>query len=249
MNFAHPAFAPYQQQIATLELDGGCPDLTALNTLAEAAELVNAHNLPLRFTIPNKPLPARDYEQQILQTGHVPTRTDNWHDVMNALVWLRFPHFKAALNAAHGEAIASEIGVLRGRRRDALTILDESGVWVISEDAWLTDALRQREWQALFWTQRAAVMARMQFVVVGHALLEKMLQPYPAVTGKCLLLPAESLTFDSAEIRASLTLQTIHAPDQLAPLPVLGIPGWDPHNAHAAYYDNQAVFRQRQQAG
>jgi hypothetical protein len=28
--------------------------------------------------------------------------------VLNALVWLRFPRFKAALNAAHGEAIAAE---------------------------------------------------------------------------------------------------------------------------------------------
>jgi hypothetical protein len=168
--------------------------------------------------------------------------------VMNALVWLRFPHFKAVLNAAHGEAMASETGALRGRRRDALTMLDESGVWVVADDASLIDALKHREWQALFWAQRASVLAHMQFVVVGHALLEKMLQPYPAITGKCLLMPAESLAFDTTEIQASLALPAIYAPDQLAPLPVLGIPGWDPDNAHAAYYANQAVFRQPRQA-
>ena len=247
MNFYHPAFAPYQQEIAALALADGFPPLTALNTLAEERGLVNARNLPLRFTSPNQSLAARGYEQQILQTGCVSTRADNWHDVMNALVWLRFPRFKAALNAAHGEAMASETGALRGRRRDALTMLDESGVWVAADDASLIDALKHHEWQALFWAQRASVLAHMQFVVVGHALLEKMLQPYPAITGKCLLLHTESLAFDAAEIQANLALPAINVPDQLAPLPVLGIPGWDPDNAHAAYYDNQAVFRQRKQ--
>ena len=248
MNFAHPVFAPYQQEIAALALGDGFPTLTALNTLADELKLVNAHGLPLRFTAPDKSLAARDYEQQILHTGCVPTRTDTWHDVMNALVWLRFPHFKAALNAAHGEAIAAETGALRGRRRDALTMLDESGVWVVSTEASLSDLLRQREWQKLFWTQRATVIAQMQFVVVGHALLEKMLQPYAAITGKCLLVDADA-HLNAVEAHASRALDPIEAPDQLAPLPLMGIPGWDPHNAQAAYYANPLVFRPRPQTG
>ena len=249
MNFAHPAFGPYRHEVAALALDSGFPGLFTLNALSEARDLVNACNLPLRFTMPNKLLTARAYEQQILQTGCVPTRTDNWHDIMNALAWLRFPRFKAALNAMHGEAMANETGALRERRRDALTMLDESGVWVISEDASLTKALRQREWHALFWSQRAVVIANMQFVVVGHALLEKMLQPYPAITGKCLLLHTGSLSLESAENQASLALRKIITPDQLTPLPLLGVPGWDPHNAHADYYANRTVFRQRRQTG
>ena len=248
MNFAHPVFAPYQQEIAALALGDGFPTLTALNTLAAELKLVNAHGLPLRFTAPDKSLAARDYEQQILHTGCVPTRTDTWHDVMNALVWLRFPHFKAALNAAHGEAIAAETGALRGRRRDALTMLDESGVWVVSKNALLSNLLREREWQTLFCTQRAAVIAHMQFVVVGHALLEKMLQPYAAITGKCLLVDADA-HLNAVEVQAGRALPAIQTPDQLAPLPLMGIPGWDPHNAQAAYYANPAVFRPRPQTG
>ena len=248
MNFQHPIFAPYQQEIAALALSDGFPQLAGFNALAATRELVNAHGLPLRFTAPDESLAARDYEQQILQTGQVSTRTDTWHDVMNALVWLRFPHFKAALNAAHGEAMATETGALRGRRRDALTMLDESGVWVISKDAALSDRLREREWQTLFWTNRAAVIAQMQFIVVGHALLEKMLQPYAAITGKCLLLEADT-SLNSVEHQASRALAAIQAPDQLAPLPLMGIPGWDPHNAQAAYYANPAVFRARPQMG
>ena len=243
LNFSHPVFAPYQQQIAALALDDAFPQLAALNALAAKQELVNAEGLPLRFVTPGKPLAARDYEQQILRTGSVPTRTDNWHDVMNALVWLRFPRFKAALNALHVAAIADETGALRGRRRDALTMLDESGVWVTSEHASLTAILLDRDWQRLFWHQRDAVMTQMQFVVVGHALLEKMLRPYPSMTGKCLMV--DTALPGTVEVAASAALLAISAPDQLAPLPILGIPGWDPRNAQAAYYANTAVFRSR----
>ena len=248
LNFHHPAFDPYRNEIIHLTLAYRLPDLALLNALATARGLVNARKLPLHFTTPERHLLARDYEQHILQTGCIPTRPDNWHDVMNALVWLRFPQFKAALNAAHAEAIMTEIGPLRGRRRDALTMLDESGVWVVSENAALPDLLRQREWQTLFWTQRAAVIAQMQFVIVGHALLEKVLQPYPSITGKCLLLDADA-DWNSLEVRASRALAAIEAPDQLAPLPLMGIPGWDTHNAHAAYYANPAVFRPPRKTG
>lgn len=241
LNFSHPVFAPYQLEIAALALGNGLPPLDAFDALAATRGLVNAQGLPLRFAPPDKPLAAREYEQQILQSGSVPTRADTWHDVMNALVWLRFPHFKAALNASHVVAMADEAGALRGRLRDALTMLDESGVWVLSNNAALSDALRDRDWQTLFWHQRAVVTAQMQFVVVGHALLEKMLQPYAAITGKCLLLANTSL--NSVDHQASRALVTIHAPDQLAPLPLMGIPGWDPHNAQAEYYANAAVFR------
>jgi len=163
--------------------------------------------------------------------------------VLNALVWLRFPRFKSALNAAHGLAIAGEAGPVRGRRRDALTVLDESGVWVISRDPALPALLAAHAWQALFRDARARVDIDMRFVVVGHALLEKALAPYPTMTGKCLALIAESLDPDTAEERSVMALAGIGSPRQLAPLPIQGIPGWDPANADTAYYANQEVFR------
>ena len=83
----------------------------------------------------------------------------------------------------------------------------------------------------------------MRFVVVGHALLEKALAPYPAMTGKCLTLIAKSLDPDAADELSAVALAGIDSPRQLAPLPVQGIPGWDPANADAAYYANQAIFR------
>jgi hypothetical protein len=158
-------------------------------------------------------------------------------------VWLRFPRFKAALNAAHGAALALETGTRRGRRRDALTVLDESGVWVVSRDPALNEWLAGRAWQALFWEARARVESDMCFVVVGHALLEKALEPYPSMTGKCLMLMSDSPDPDAADALAVSALGAIDTPRQLPPLPVQGIPGWDVANAQASYYANQAVFR------
>ena len=243
MNFAHPAFAPYRDLIDALGLGHARPSLDALNALAAARDTMQSRGLPLRFFAADGRLPARDYETHILHTGRVPTRADTWHDVLNALVWLRFPRFKAALNAAHGEAIALETDSRRCRRRDALTVLDESGVWVVSRESTLPALLTGHAWHALFWEARARVETGMCFVVVGHALLEKTLAPYPSITGKCLLLQSDSLDPDAADTLAVTALGAIGTPRQLAPLPVQGIPGWDAANAHAAYYANKEIFR------
>lgn len=248
MKFDHPAFAPYRALIDVLGLAQAPasprPDcLDALNVRAARLGTCNSNGLPLRFFVPDKRLSARDYETHILHSGRVPTRADTWHDVLNALVWLRFPRFKSALNAAHVRAIAAESGPTRGRRRDALTMLDESGVWVISRDpAWLA-LLSARAWQSLFWTHRHAAETTMQYVVVGHALLEKLLAPYAGITGKCLMLAAESLDPDAAEALSIRALDGTDSPRQLVPLPVQGIPGWDPASVNAAYYANTAIFR------
>ncbi|MCA1978563.1 MAG: DUF3025 domain-containing protein [Thiobacillus sp.] len=240
MNFAHPAFAPYRALIDALGLEHRLPTLDALNALATEREIRQARGLPLRFVAPACRHSARDYETRILETGAVPTRADTWHDALNALVWLRFPRFKAALNAAHGEAIAAETNAARGRRRDALTVLDESGVWVLGNDAGLYDLLVDHAWEALFVHRRHAVVCHMRFIVIGHALLEKALAPYASMTGKCLWL-AEAA--GDSEAAACAALGAIATPRRLAPLPIQGIPGWDPANGQADYYANAEVFR------
>jgi hypothetical protein len=242
LKLQHPAFDPYRTLIESLALEQGFPAVAALSAAAERLGIVNAQGKPLRFVVPDSRLSARDYETGILLSGCVPTRADNVHDLMNALVWLRFPRFKATLNERHVAAIAAEPGTQRGRRRDALTVLDESGIWVASLAADLCSDLSRREWEQLFWTRRDEVESRMRFVVVGHALLEKILAPYPAMTGKCLLLESQSLALDDAEAGAVAALAALYNPRQLPPLPVLGIPGWD-DNASVAYYRNAEIFR------
>ena len=239
MNFIHPAFDPYRDLIATLDLAHGLPALSALNALAAARTLVQAQGRPVRFVAPGGRLAARDYETHILATGEIPTRADTWHDALNALVWLRYPAFKAALNHAHVLAMRDETGPERSRRRDALTVLDESGVWIVGRDRSLYEGIVAHAWQTVFWQQRQAVQAGLRFVVVGHALLEKALAPYPTMTGKCLWLG----NAPDDEAAACAALPKLETPRQLAPLPVQGIPGWDAANAHPGYYDNTDIFR------
>ena len=124
--------------------------------------------------------------------------------------------------------------------RGIYTILDLHALPGYQNQAWHSDNPTHK---ALFWEHRHAVETAMRFVVVGHALLEKVLAPYPAMTGKCLLLGSDSLDPDAAEALAVTALGTIDTPRQLAPLPIQGIPGWDAVNANAAYYANREIFR------
>lgn len=234
---AHPAFQPYQPLIASLGLAHGLPTLDHLN--AAVGDQHNARGLRLHFVAPEGRLAARDYERTILETGAIPTRIDTWHDVLNALVWLRYPRLKAALNTAHVAAIDAETGSVRSRRRDALTVFDESGVLVESARPELIELLATRAWQTLFVVQRAEVEAHMRFSVIGHAVLEKLLAPYPGITGKCLGLA----TTPDREAAAVVAVEKLDTPRALHPMPVQGVPAWDAANNAPGYYDNREVFR------
>lgn len=247
--FAHPALEPYRDLLSRL---AGSTALQALNEIAMQADARHAKSgSALRFASLPGPTSAAQYEQSIAATGIIPTRENNLHDFLNALVWLRFPRLKSELNLRHCEMLERQPGERkqRGRLRDQLTLLDESGMLAISSDPGLLELLRGKKWVELFWEKRAAVERHMRFIVVGHGLLEKCLAPFPGMTAKCLLLhtpgtgpetgPETSLdaldAFAAKAVRGAESLE-------LPPLPVQGVPGWD-DNACQAYYQNTEIFR------
>lgn len=193
------------------------------------------------------PLCGTDYESTIARTACVPTRDQCWHDTFNALVWLRYPHIKAAMNARHCEARASAGAPGRGPVRDALTLFDEEGLALISDDAALLDALYAQRWREAMHDRRPA-LARATLHVIGHALLDKARMPFPGLCAKVLLLhadaaPLECAAFDlwlAGRIRAAAWPA---CPRDLRPLPVLGLPGMTPDNLHAGYFDDARQFR------
>jgi hypothetical protein len=142
----------------------------------------------------------------------------------------------------------------RGTARDVLTLFDESGVIVACSEPELEALLRGFEWKALFWRRRAEVVREMRFLLFGHAIHEKALRPYKGLTARALVLPVSRDFFglplasqlDQADARAAdcfaqpLALGSTRV---LAPVPVLGIPGWDAANQSEAYYDDVSVFR------
>jgi len=239
MNFAHPAFDPYRELLDVL---GGNTGPDALNALVAG---LNIHHdgKALRFAAASSPLSAAGYETGIAASGIVPTREDNLHDFLNALVWLRFPRLKSAINLRHCRTLEQKPGERkqRGALRDQLTLLDESGLLAISSNPDLLELLRGKCWLELFWAARADVVQHMRFIVVGHGLLEKCLAPFPGMTAKCLFLHTQENRLDTLDEVAAVAVRNAEILE-LPPLPVQGIPNWD-DNENEAYYRNTAIFR------
>lgn len=216
-------------------------------TGAEVAPRLNAlGGAPVRF-VPQEVLPEGvAYEQFIFDTAQVPTR-DNLHDLFNGLVWHRFPQTKLGLNRRQAQAIADlgGVGQVRGPVRDALTLFDEN-VALLQAPPGLWSALLARDWQRLFVGGRG-LWQQARLVVFGHALMEKLVQPYKSITTHVLTWPVpESLGNDLAAwdawLAAELARQPL-VPKPFTPLPVLGVPGWWPENEAPDFYADAGVFR------
>jgi hypothetical protein len=226
------------------------PSRAVLQQALAAAGVRTASGLNLSLVAPSAD--GLSYEARLYERGELEFREHSWHDLFNVLVWLAFPQAKAALNARHHAAPAVTRG--RGPVRDALTLFDESGMIVLSAHIDLTDMIRGFRWKELFWTHRLRVIDDMLFLPFGHALCEKVLAPYKGITGRCLLfrtepailrLPAETLLQQlDALLAAHLADPALmQRTQELAPLPLLGIPGWCSDNRQEKYYDDRDQFR------
>jgi len=217
----------------------GADSLERLNACAEAAGTRTESGRPVRFMPPRPSDPY--YEIRVFESGEVPTRAGNLHDWFNALAWLAFPRTKARLNAMHARAIPGE-GGRRGRLRDLLTLLDEGGALVACDDEALNDLVRRHRWRELFWDRRARVLASMRVLVLGHAVLEKSLDPWPGITCKALFVSAVGEP-DAHAARWLAALPGDATPRALAALPIFGYPGWLAAGESAAFYENARFFR------
>lgn len=224
----------------------------ALSAQAAAAGQVSGRGRALRFVAPQA-LPADTaYEAFIADTGGVPTRP-NLHDFFNALIWLAYPRGKAALNARQAAAIAVDgVQGTRGATRDAATLFDENAALFACSDPTLGKALRMFDWHTLFVARRADWGRACEVQPFGHALLEKLVAPYPAVTAHAWIVDVPQAYFGWTPLARRAWLDARIAPGlasgplttrDFAPLPVLGIPGWWPANHDPAYYRDTSVFR------
>ena len=250
---AHPAFEVLSPWLP----DEDRPDPARLNAIVERA---TQHRRPrtrsgtvirFEYSIAGPKPKALEYERAIHDTGHVALRPHDWHDAFNALCWIAWPHLKAEINRIH-VLHGRQSSAKRGAVRDALTLLDESGVLVLSADEALSMLLMQRRWKQLFVDHRDDVARSMRFLACGHALFDKLRAPYPSITGRALILSTPAVivgeTIDTqrryAEAMSCATiLRHVEAPPPTVALPIAGIPGWNPANAEEAFYDDAAIFR------
>jgi len=236
----------------------GCDELNRV--IASRRECIaSAAGRPLRFVgqQPRQKTFEDKYEPRIFLRGEVQMRSCNWHDLFNALMWLTFPAAKAALNQRHYREIERQRASgaqNRGPAQDALTLFDEGGVIVVASDPALAALLTGCEWKQLFWYRRVEVVQRMRFYLFGHALYEKALAPFLGVTGRGVMFEVEHAFFTlplAAQLPALDARLAAHIGNaarfvttrELAPVPVLGVPGWCDANACEQYYDNLDYFR------
>lgn len=262
-DFLHisPMFEPFFEAGKWLDKLNHWPGIEGLNQLAaeSIADIMTKSGKQIRFVPQAKDRRefVQQYEPRIYLTGEIQTREQNWHDLFNALAWMTYPHSKAALNQLHYHALLQEIEhniTVRSALRDAATLIDESGVIVVSNNSYLIDLLKNFEWKTLFWHQRAAVIEQMKFFLFGHGLYEKALHPYLGLTGKGILFHVEENFFKQSLSKQIAMIdfwldnflsRRNFTSDDLVPVPLLGYPGWSPDNSDSSYYDNQNYFRQR----
>lgn len=137
---------------------------------------------------------ARDlYDGRVTLDGEVPTRSQSWHDFMNALVWGTFPRAKLALHARQHRAIARRVPpgartlpATRSRELDALALLDEGGVVVLARDPEELRVRLRTEGPGVLRSRMASGDA--DALVFGHAIYESLaLGVSPAVVAAIVL--------------------------------------------------------------
>ena len=248
-----PVWRDYMDQLHRFD-DSGFPSPTMISEQI-AMGLLTGSGKPVSFISSDELGSVANYEQHISRSGEISTRPGNFHDLFNALVWSRYPGIKAAMNAAHCREITANPGGQRSKCRDALTLFDECGVVIVSSNSKRLGQLAQHDWRCVY-QDNAAEWGEEHFVfVVGHALLEKYLQPYKAITAQALLCHHADVSgvtdreviisfLDeglAAAINAGTLLKTTR---NLSAVPLAGIPGWWPEDQVGRdFYTDPEVFR------
>lgn len=229
---------------------------TDLNDLAAELGLRNAQGLPIRFADQSELPAGMAYETYIGGSGRVPTR-DNLHDFFNGLIWLGFPKTKARLNALQVNEISKGSAgtqpgsvVVRGKLRDAVTIFDENAALLLASDPQIISAIRAHEWREVFLSAKTEFDTTWSVFLFGHALLEKLTQPFKAITAHAwpLLVDKDFFSMPIAEQRAHIDswasekLSASLTNADFMPLPVLGTPGWWV-DQDENFYSDKSVFR------
>lgn len=246
---------------------------TTPSSEGEVAEYLNQlipQGFPKQF-VPQVTLPTgMAYEAFIYQQHRIPTR-DGLHDFFNGLCWQHFPKIKLHFNHLHQVQI-ERLGIeKRGTVRDRITIIDENGFLIACPDA-LWEALRQKAWIRAF-VELRELWQESKVMVFGHALLEKLVFPYKAITAHAIRVPfsvlagATTVTLDESYSGETLNTPQVFSTEEIAridsylseflseevlatatkpyiPVQVFGIPGWSAEVQDLNFYQDSQVFRE-----
>jgi hypothetical protein len=188
------------------------------------------------------------YEARIAQRGLIATREANWHDLFNAMIWLRHPQLKRALNRQQMAEVDRVGPRERSRPQCAQTHFDEAGAVVVLRDPELLTLWDTHDWHGLFWRRREAWQSgAISVELFGHALLEHALTPGKLLVGKALaVLSRDQADRTDALARCADAIaegRLLRDPLELRPLPLSGIPGWHPENGDESFHLSAACYQ------
>ncbi|HUD43420.1 MAG TPA: DUF3025 domain-containing protein [Dokdonella sp.] len=242
-------------------LPGPQVDVAALDRLFRAASARDGVPRPaVREQTPALLADGLHYESRIARDGVLATRSSGVHDLFNALIWLRHPALKWALNARQVADIERVGPRLRTRGQCALTHFDEAGAIVWIADEAVLACWDAHDWTGLFHRHADAWGRQVAVTVFGHALLEHAVRHAHRPTAKALVvrvgaarLAARGLAADAlvgawpepeaALAQAIAECRLLADPQELRPLPLAGIPGWHLRPPPEAFYRTEACFR------
>jgi hypothetical protein len=260
MRFVAPARAAVSGDLFEQRVFAGLGDLREflLGPAWPSLDELNAMLQPLTHRVTGQALSLlaqeaiddhENYERRIFQRGLIATRSGNWHDLLNALVWKQFPAIKSALNAGQVEDMA-RIGLQqRTRRQCAFTQFDEAGAVVVLRQPQLLQLWDRHDWDGLFRRHRDAWEdGSITLKVFGHALFEHALNPDMLLVSKTLVIVDGQTGVDDNSIDARIAAaiaagDCLGDPQELRPLPLSGIPGWHREAQDAGFYRDQPCFR------
>ena len=192
------------------------------------------------------------YEPRVYLKKELQTRTENWHDFFNAMIWLQFPKTKTVLNQLHFSSASNrEKGSNRSTLENRITQFDECGALIISDNEFLLELLKQHRWQELFVENKALLESSLRCIVFGHAIHEKALAPYIGMTCHCLLTNDKNLLSNVINNEYSAVDKFLSDqwkneisanPGKFHAFPILGLPNYWPKQDFD-FYSNKKYFR------
>lgn len=245
--FSHPAFAPYAAHLDLL----AAPDWPSIEALNDrlGARTHPSSGVPLAFVAQSQALLADGlhYEQRILERGAIATRERNWHDLLNALVWIEHGAIKAAMNARQVADVARVGPAQRTRAQYALTQFDEAGAIVVARDDGIVAHWDRHEWSAMFSRWRDAPA---RVIVLGHAILEHLLAARDDLVAKSVVAIGTDAARALAHVAHAIADgAALDDPQSLRPLPLCGIPGWHACNEAPGFIASAPCFAPARSGG
>jgi len=196
----------------------------------------------------------KKYDALVFKEKKIPIRKEVVHDYFNALTWLAFPNSKKKLNKKNFTLL--EQNYLNGNKNrprniDLTTLLDESGIIILTKNSYLASLIRQKKWKTVFWDNRNMVKESFRFFLFGHSLFEKIMNEYIGTAARALIISNDNFSLDKITISNvdKILSQYIDNDfffknlEKTVSVPLFAIPGWSNLNEKQEFYQGNEYLR------